>query len=167
MKAPKRLENGTHTTKCLDQRNGASLAEPRLSGTRSTAFKACSGPSRGSVCTSLCPRCVRNALVINGCRCWQDARSGLSSSDGEVWRVVYLCHGLQKLPSVVRQECGLLRSCCRCHVRISACLWSPGSWLATPACRAEPHAGRQTSLREAFSPHSLPHVNTTLAAMTK
>ena len=88
---------------------------------------------------------------------FQFRREGMSCFS-EVWRFVYLCHDPQKLPSVVRQELWLARACFCCYERICACLWIPWSWLATPACWAEPHAGRQSPLREDFSPLHLPHV---------
>ena len=55
----------------------------------------------------------------------------------------------------------LLLPLLRTDLRVSVDRWS---WLATPACWAEPYAGRLISLREDLSLLNLPHVNTRLAS---
>ena len=83
----------------------------------------------------------------------QDARCALSSSAASV-RFGGLCicvTAFRKCPRLCGKNCGLPCSFCRCYVRIFACLWIPWSWLATPACRAEPYTGQQISLHEGQS----------------
>ena len=74
-------------------------------------------------------------------------REGMSRFS-EVWRFVYLCHGPQKLPSVVRQELWLALFFFAVATNGSprAC-GSHGHGWRRPACRAEPHVGREISLR--------------------
>ena len=77
---------------------------------------------------------------------------------GEVWRFAHLCLNHQKLPSAVQPELWLalfLPPLPRTELRVPV---EPQSSLATPACQAEPKAGRQISQHSNFSPPKLPHV---------